>query len=163
MAWVHWGIPNAHAHHVAVNDPSIFVAQRGEDALTERFSSLGVGTASGGEYCSAFVLFSPLPDAAPELGGNAIWLSGSYEDVEGNRRPLRGQIPQGDGALGTLSSAVPSAVPLRGEAARVVFVRFPARAFESINPGELTELKLGWEVLKALVATTEVRWQLASE
>lgn len=163
LAWFNWGPSVAHAHHVAINDPSMYVAARGEDALSEQFTTLGLGTAAGGEYCSAFLLFTPLAEGAPELGGNAIWFSGSYVDGEGIEQPLQGQIPQGDGALGTLASAIPNALPLEGSAARVVFVRFPARAFDGIDPSELSDLKLGWEVLKGLVATTEVRWQLASD
>ncbi|MEZ4372716.1 MAG: hypothetical protein R3B07_17970 [Polyangiaceae bacterium] len=162
-AWLHWGLSVAHAHHVAINDPSMYVAERGEDALSERFTTLGFGTAAGGEYCSAFLLFTPLAEGAPELGGNAIWFSGTYTDADGDAQPLQGQIPQGDGALGSLASAIPSAIPLDGDAARVVFVRFPVRAFDGIDPSDLSDLKLGWEVLKGLVATTEVRWQLASD
>ncbi len=161
-AWLRWGISQAHAHHVAIDDPSIFIAQRSEDALGEPFTTLGVGTASGNEYCNAFLLFTPLQTGAPDLGGNAIWISGSYWDEAGTEHALQGQIPQGDGALATLSSAVPDSLPLQAGAARITFVRFPARAFSGVDPSEFSGLKLGWEVLKGLVATTEVRWQLAS-
>ncbi|MGE0323294.1 MAG: hypothetical protein AB7K71_25405 [Polyangiaceae bacterium] len=162
-AGLHWGLSVAHAHHVATNDPSMHVAERGEDALGEQFTTLGFGTAAGGAYCSAFLLFTPLAEGAPELGGNAIWFSGKYTAPDGDEKPLQGQIPQGDGALGSLASAIPSALPLDGDAARIVFVRFPVRAFDGIDPSDLSDLKLGWEVLKGLVATTEVRWQLASD
>jgi hypothetical protein len=162
MSWS-WHPSEARADHVVRDDPSVVVANATEDALTGEWRELGVGVAGGGTYCSAFLLVAPLEVDAPALDGNAIFITGWYRTPGAARTRFEARVPLGDGSLRPLSNAIPAITALDGdEAARIVFTRFPTRAFDGVALEQLDSLELGWEVLRNLLGGATARWQQAA-
>ncbi len=166
-AWS-WGPREARADHVVADDASVVVAAVVEDALAAAPRELGVGVASGGRYCDAFLLAAPLdPVSVPAMDGNALIVTGWYRAPGGAVTALDAAVPIGDGGLRTLAAAVPGELALADAdagpvAARVVLTRHPVAAFADVAPDQPGGAELGWEILKGLLGTATARWQRAT-
>ena len=161
-----WSPRQALAHHVAVDDVSVFIAQAGEDALLFSWHELGIGRASGAAYCQAFLLVASPTAPDPTLEGNSFVVAGSYLAPGASEwLELDARVPYGDGTLRRLLSATPPSETFESmdgssPAARVVFTRYPVAAFAGISPEGKSSIVLAWEILGNLLATTTVHYQL---
>ncbi len=157
-AWLRVGFTDARADHVVSDDESMVVTDMAEDAMSTTTIVLGQGTADGGSYCQGFLLSSVPTQWTAGLENNTLSMSGAYLDPDADGSDpdawvlFQAEIPLNDGSLEDL---VPAAGDLYtedgGADVDVRFTRYPARAFDGLDPGALNTYELAWEVLGNLL------------
>lgn len=164
-----WGVAVAYADHVVEDDPSLAIVGKTEDAFVEGTTLLAVGTVGGGDYCRAFARSSLLLEPESGLGEHTLVVSGAYTFIgnEGldNWTEFDASVPLTEGLLEDLAmDPAPSWQPSAEDIdASIVFVRYPVRAFQSVDPRRLLPVELAWEILGNLLHTSSVQFYRSSQ
>ncbi len=147
------------------NDASVIAVGRAEDAFSTSVHEFGVGVGGEQPYCGAFWLSAPLLDPDPLLETNSIWIVGAYQPPAAHNEE---DWVAFDAAValtgGTVTTLVPypddSLRPSEGDAndVNIIATRYPARAFDSLDPQELSDLELAWEALRNVLQDSTVSY-----
>lgn len=163
LGLVHEG--DAQFSDTAQNDPSIIAVGIAEDVFSASLREFGVGEGGEQVYCDAFWLSAPLLDPDPRLDSDSISITGAYRppgaDGEDDWVPFETAVAL---SAGTLTSLVPhpddSSRPTTDDQAdvNIIVTRYPARAFDALDPRELSSVELAWEVLRNMLQDSSVSY-----
>lgn len=152
-------VGTAHAAHGGTPDAST-AAEPIVESWGDAARVFGAATAGGGDYCELHVVSAPIAGAAADgtlFAGETLIMTGFWAAPgEGERHGLQVRVNLSDGRVRPLARTIEWPREAAGAGLAVVIERRPARAFDGLALGELSDVELAYEVLGGVLQSSEV-------